>query len=212
YGGALSLLLAGTDDRIDVTAPVITYNDLAKALLPNAAKKDGDRADTPAASSQAPHGVFKKAWAGMLFAAGSVGAADTAPTENNPNGSSPGSDPPGSDPPGGNPAGSNPANRDTSNPGSAGLRCGRFSANICRAYRDIALDGAASQDTLRLLHSVSPGAVTDNIDIPTLLVQGTQDTLFGLGQADANARQISEAGGDVDVVWFPGGHGSAEPG
>src|SRR5699024_1341201 len=157
--------------------------------------------------AQAPHGVFKKAWAGMLFAAGSVGAADTAPTENNPNDSSAGSDAPGSDP-----AGSDPANRDTSDPDSAELRCGRLSANICRAYRDIALDGAASQDSLRLLHSVSPGAVTDNIDIPTLLVQGTQDTLFGLGQADANARQISEAGGDVDVVWFPGGHGSAEPG
>src|SRR5699024_1131278 len=30
-------------------------------------------------------------------------------------------------------------------------------------------------------------------------------------QADANARQISDAGGDVKVVWFPGGHGSAEP-
>ncbi|HEX2129987.1 MAG TPA: alpha/beta fold hydrolase, partial [Actinophytocola sp.] len=37
YGGALSLLLAGTDDRVDALAPTITYNDLSQALLPNSA-------------------------------------------------------------------------------------------------------------------------------------------------------------------------------
>ena len=34
---------------------------------------------------------------------------------------------------------------------------------------------------------------------PTLLVQGTQDSLFGLGQADANARGIAAAGTPVKV-------------
>ena len=202
YGGALSLLLAGTDDRIDVVAPVITYNDLASALLPNAAGENASRGDTPATGADAPHGVFKKAWGGMLFAAGSAGAADTASAQKNPNDSSAG----------GGTTDNDTTDSDTTNSHGGRLRCGRFSTNICRAYRDIALDGAASQDTLRLLHSVSPSAVTDNIDIPTLLVQGTQDTLFGLEQADANARQISEAGGEVEVVWFPGGHGSADPG
>ncbi|MDT7553576.1 MAG: type transport system ATP-binding protein, partial [Pseudonocardiales bacterium] len=37
YGGALSLMLAGYDKRIDAIAPVITWNDLAQALFPNAA-------------------------------------------------------------------------------------------------------------------------------------------------------------------------------
>ena len=37
YGGALSLLLAGYDQRVDAIAPVITWNDLGQALFPNAA-------------------------------------------------------------------------------------------------------------------------------------------------------------------------------
>nr|MDQ3402976.1 CocE/NonD family hydrolase [Actinomycetota bacterium] len=37
YGGSLSLLLAGTDPRVDALVPVITYNDLGQALLPNSA-------------------------------------------------------------------------------------------------------------------------------------------------------------------------------
>ena len=47
YGGALSLLLAGYDRRVDATRPVITWNDLGQALFPNAARHP-DPADTPA--------------------------------------------------------------------------------------------------------------------------------------------------------------------
>ena len=45
--------------------------------------------------------------------------------------------------------------------------------------------------------------------MPTLLVQGTEDSLFGLGQADANARGIAANGAPVKVVWYAGGHDSA---
>ena len=48
--------------------------------------------------------------------------------------------------------------------------------------------------------------MTDRITAPTLLVQGEQDTLFGLDQADANARQIAATGAPVKVAWFAGGH------
>ncbi|MFE5921174.1 CocE/NonD family hydrolase [Streptomyces sp. NPDC056468] len=46
YGGAVSLLAAGHDDRVDAIAPAITYWNLADALFPN--------------------GVFKKLWAGIF--------------------------------------------------------------------------------------------------------------------------------------------------
>ncbi len=46
----------------------------------------------------------------------------------------------------------------------------------------------------------------DRISAPTLLIQGTQDSLFGLGQADANARGIAANGTPVSVVWYDGGH------
>ena len=68
YGGALSLMLAGYDQRVDAIAPVITWNDLAQALFPNAATAEPLPADTPARGAFAPNGVFKRGWAGVFFA------------------------------------------------------------------------------------------------------------------------------------------------
>lgn len=53
YGGAISLLAAGYDRRIDAIAPQITYWNLADSLF--------------------PQGVFKKLWAGLFFTTGSAG-------------------------------------------------------------------------------------------------------------------------------------------
>ncbi|MDX3605742.1 MULTISPECIES: alpha/beta fold hydrolase [Streptomyces] len=50
YGGAVSLLAAGHDKRVDAIAPVITYWNLADALFPD--------------------GVFKKLWAGIFITTG----------------------------------------------------------------------------------------------------------------------------------------------
>jgi ABC-2 type transport system ATP-binding protein len=61
YGGALALLLAGYDHRVDAIVPEITWNDLGTAFLP---ESSGGGPDS---------GVFKRAWAGLFF--GSSGAA-----------------------------------------------------------------------------------------------------------------------------------------
>jgi ABC-2 type transport system ATP-binding protein len=61
YGGALALLLAGADRRVDAIVPEITWNDLASAFLP---ESTGAGPET---------GVFKRAWAGLFF--GSSGAS-----------------------------------------------------------------------------------------------------------------------------------------
>jgi ABC-2 type transport system ATP-binding protein len=50
YGGAISLLAAADDQRVDAIAPAITYWNLADALFPN--------------------GVFKKLWAGIFINSG----------------------------------------------------------------------------------------------------------------------------------------------
>jgi ABC-2 type transport system ATP-binding protein len=70
YGGALALLLAGYDRRIDALAPVITWNDLGQALFPNAGLPDAPPPQTPAQGLAAPDGVFKRGWAGVFFSAG----------------------------------------------------------------------------------------------------------------------------------------------
>jgi ABC-2 type transport system ATP-binding protein len=66
YGGALALLAAAYDHRIDAIVPQSTWFNLATALFPDAA------GGSPAA------GVFKKQWAGLLFSAGSAGIAAPA--------------------------------------------------------------------------------------------------------------------------------------
>ncbi|MFN2497334.1 MAG: alpha/beta fold hydrolase [Pseudonocardiaceae bacterium] len=166
YGGALALLLAGTDRRVDALAPLITWNDLAQAFFPNAASREPIRATTPAAGAFAPDGVFKRDWAGLFFGAGA---------------------------------------------GGPGL-CGRFRPEVCAAYVQAATTGAPTPEIVALLHRSSPASVTSRITAPTLLIQGEQDTLFGLDQADATARQITAAGAALRMVWYAGGHDGAAPG
>jgi ABC-2 type transport system ATP-binding protein len=62
YGGAVSLLAAGYDHRVDAIAPRETYWNLSDALFPD--------------------GVYKKLWAGIFFSSGSasVPGAGTDPT------------------------------------------------------------------------------------------------------------------------------------
>ena len=91
------------------------------------------------------------------------------------------------------------------------LTCGRFTAAVCAAYTEAATTGRLSPATAALLARSSPASVTARITAPTLLVQGEQDTLFGLDQADANARQIAAHGTPVKVGWYAGGHDGGGP-
>ena len=216
YGGALSLLLAGSDPRVDALVPVITYNDLGQALIPNSASTADTAPGTPAANAFATDGVFKRAWAGIFFAAG-MGAAGLA----NPNAdaSEPGDEDNSSSTAAAGAAtdlGAITAGQSGGGGAGRGMSasnpCGRFRLEVCAAYAEVATTGRASAKTVELLRSVSPVSVADRITQPTMLVQGEQDTLFGLDQADANARQIAEAGGKVKVVWYTGGHDGGRPG
>ncbi|WP_407342664.1 alpha/beta fold hydrolase [Pengzhenrongella phosphoraccumulans] len=147
YGGGLALLLGGLDPRVDAIGADITWNDLSQALFPNGTGTEP--------------GVFKKLWAGQLFAsaAGQVGGA-----------------------------------------------CGRFDPDLCAAYQRSATSGVPDAAILSLLAASSPAGVLDRITAPTLLSQGEDDSLFPLGQADANARAIAATGTPVKVVWRAGGH------
>jgi ABC-2 type transport system ATP-binding protein len=90
--------------------------------------------------------------------------------------------------------------------------CGRFRPEVCRAYTEAAITGRVGDELAQLLRRSSPATVTDRIAAPTLLVQGEQDTLFGLDQADATARQLAAAGTTVSVAWYSGGHDGEPPG
>ncbi|GGV80592.1 CocE/NonD family hydrolase [Streptomyces thermoviolaceus] len=136
YGGAVALLAAGHDRRVDAIVPQITYWNLADALFPN--------------------GVFKKLWAGVFV--------------------------------------------------NSGGGCTAFEPELCRMYQRVARSGQPDADARRLLQERSPSAVAGRIRVPTLLVQGQEDSLFPLAQADAAARAVRANGAPVDVDWIAGGH------
>lgn len=87
--------------------------------------------------------------------------------------------------------------------------CGRFTARLCDLYTKLVSGGGLDADDQALLDASSPATVLDGMTAPTLLLQGRQDTLFGLDQADASARQIAAAGATVKVSWYAGGHDGA---
>ncbi|MGW2200273.1 alpha/beta hydrolase, partial [Streptosporangium sp. NPDC001682] len=67
YGGAIALMAAAHDPRIDAIVPQITWYDLADALFPDA-------------TGQGPqNGVFKRMWAGLFFSRGGPAPAALGP-------------------------------------------------------------------------------------------------------------------------------------
>jgi ABC-2 type transport system ATP-binding protein len=79
YGGALALMLAGTDPRVDGVVAAITWHDLAEAFFPQAAVTGPS--PTPAGRASVPGpGPFKQDWAANFF----LGAI--SPSASSPNG------------------------------------------------------------------------------------------------------------------------------
>ncbi|MEV0721395.1 alpha/beta fold hydrolase [Micromonospora purpureochromogenes] len=193
YGGGLALLLAAQDQRVDAIVPMITWNDLSRAFLPESTGRP------------ATDGVFKRGWAGIFFGGGGnagsgpagLSGTSAAQPEGAPASAGPASPAPGAGPGTGPGPGPAPA---------ADPSCGRFAADVCAAYLRIATTGRADQAAVDLLRRSSPAGVLDRIKAPTLLVQGEADSLFPLTEADANARGIAAAGTPVRVAWFTGGH------
>src|SRR5690606_25723479 len=70
------------------------------------------------------------------------------------------------------------------------------------------LTGYVADDDIELLTNRGFADDIGKITAPTLLVQGTVDTLFTLAQADVNARALLAAGTTTKVVWYCGGHGA----
>jgi ABC-2 type transport system ATP-binding protein len=85
YGGALALLLAAYDRRVDAIVPMITWNDLARSFLPEST------------GAGPVDGVFKKQWAGLFFgnggSAGGLVESLTGGTSGRPTGGGPPADP-----------------------------------------------------------------------------------------------------------------------
>ena len=169
YGGAVSFLAAGLDQRVDAIAPAFTWHSLRQALFPQHQVVGG--AKSPADVTPANHqGVFKQRWASMLFSN----------------------------------AGGRPGTTDQDSNNTSGL-CGRFDPELCQGYLTAAETGAADEELSRLLDESGLEKIVPAIKAPTLIIQGEDDTLFTLDQADANFRGLP-ADTPAQMKWVAGGH------
>ncbi|GJF28724.1 ABC transporter ATP-binding protein [Kitasatospora sp. NE20-6] len=136
-----------------------------------------------AQGSTAADGVFKKLWAGLFFTTGSADA-----------------------PTGAAPQGGTDTGRTGTDTAQGPVGCGRFLDSLCTMYNRVATAGRPDADAVAALEASSPSSVADRITVPTLVVQGQQDSLFPLDQGDRIARAVAANGAPVAVDWFAGGH------
>ncbi|WP_214410696.1 alpha/beta fold hydrolase [Sphaerisporangium fuscum] len=191
YGGAITLMSAAYDDRIDAIVPQITWYDLADALFPEASGQGPDK------------GVFKRMWAGLFFSR-AVDSPLAPGASGGLAGASSGGDRTGAPDQG---AAGRPGDAPNGNTGPPqDVQCGRFLPEICAMYQKAAETGRATAGTVDTLRRSSPISVPGKIRVPALLLQGKRDSLFPLAHADANARAIAATGAPVEVAWFDGGH------
>ena len=80
--------------------------------------------------------------------------------------------------------------------------------HIVSAFEAGQTTGALSSDDVAWFASRGPGDVLKQIKIPTLIEQGTVDTLFTLQEGVDNYQLLQQAGVPLAMAWFCGGHGT----
>ncbi len=84
--------------------------------------------------------------------------------------------------------------------------CPNFADQACVAKAQMDALGYPTQDTLDFARHASVSSYVDRIRIPTLLVQGENDTLFTLQEAAATYRALRSQGTPVKMIWQSWGH------
>ncbi len=88
-----------------------------------------------------------------------------------------------------------------------GTQLGSYWGNIIRGLAVGALTGNVLEEDRAWFKSRGPGKMVEGIRIPTLLTQGTIDTLFTLQESVENFRILKRNGVPVKLMWHCGGHG-----
>ena len=90
--------------------------------------------------------------------------------------------------------------------------CPNFTDQACVAKAQMDALGYPTQDTIDFARHASVASYLDRIRIPTLLMQGQNDTLFNLQEAVATYRGLRAQGTPVKMVWQSWGHsGGGDP-
>lgn len=70
------------------------------------------------------------------------------------------------------------------------------------------LGGAVNGASRQWFSDRTPAGLRDRVNTPTLLTQGTVDTLFGPSEAIENYEALHRKGVPVKMLWYCGGHGA----
>lgn len=85
---------------------------------------------------------------------------------------------------------------------------GALAAPVRKACREgMRYPNTLSPESLAYFESLTPQSMFTSITAPTLIIQGTVDTLFTLNEATRNYNLIKSAGTEVKMLQFCGGHG-----
>jgi len=79
--------------------------------------------------------------------------------------------------------------------------------HITSAHASGAATGRLSAEDEAWFVDRGPGDLVSRVTVPTLIVQGTVDTLFTLDEGVTNYGRIEASGVPVSMLWFCGGHG-----
>jgi len=93
-------------------------------------------------------------------------------------------------------------------PGLPAGETGNLDPHITSAYTSGLAYGEFSDEDVSWFAARGPGALVERIRIPTLLIQGTVDTLFTLDEAVRNYRILRANRVPAKMLWFCGGHGA----
>ena len=94
------------------------------------------------------------------------------------------------------------------------LPCPNFAAWVCPALANAVLTGAVDSASAAHLHHASVASYVQNVKVPTLLMQGENDTLFNLNEAAATYQALKANHVPVKMIWHSWGHshGTPQPG
>ncbi|GAA3210591.1 alpha/beta hydrolase family protein [Actinocorallia longicatena] len=138
YGGAIQLVAAGLDKRVDVIVPMVAFNSVETSLY-------RDR-------------IFRAGWGLLLCSSGF-------------------------------------------------LQGNKMDSKVRQACATGLASGTLTPDTEQWFREHGPAYLVKRIKIPTLILQGTVDTLFTLREGIANYRTVKGNHAPVKMIWFCGGHG-----
>jgi predicted acyl esterase len=89
--------------------------------------------------------------------------------------------------------------------------CPNFVQAACVAKAQMDAIGYPTDDTLAFARHASVSSYVKNIRVPTLLMQGENDTLFNLQEAVATYKALQAQGTETKMIWQSWGHSGATP-